>query len=156
MLNYKFLCKIAILLCSFIVGLSRIDARSIFVNGHDVSSVRSQELKNVNIRIDAQGNVFIDAPQYDVLEQDKYLPLSQYQQNVRKAKHQPKSSLPSELSQRGSDLETEGKAKTEKVDSKGEINSQEPKLPSNKLENIQRPATPSSFIEKDESTPPVK
>ena len=50
-------------------------ARMIYLNGKNVSSVREQTLENVNVRIDAQGNVYISAPHYEVQESTHYRPL---------------------------------------------------------------------------------
>ena len=51
-------------LCSVasLFGTAPATARSVFVNGVDVSSARSQLMENVTVRIDGDGNVFIEAP----------------------------------------------------------------------------------------------
>ena len=41
-------------------------ARAVYLNGVDVSSLRSRTFKNVTVTIDKVGNVRIDAPGYDV------------------------------------------------------------------------------------------
>jgi hypothetical protein len=51
-------------------------ARSVYLNGVDISSARNQELKNVAITINEHGDVFISGPQYQIQEQDSYIPLS--------------------------------------------------------------------------------
>ena len=51
-------------------------ARNIFLNGVDVSSSRSQELRNVQVRINEKGDIFISAPPYQVTEEDFFTPLS--------------------------------------------------------------------------------
>ncbi len=51
-------------------------ARNIFLNGVDVSSSRSQELRNVQVRINEKGDLFISAPHYQVTEEDFFTPLS--------------------------------------------------------------------------------
>lgn len=51
-------------------------ARNIFLNGVDVSSSRSQELRNVQVRINEKGDIFISAPHYQVTEEDFFTPLS--------------------------------------------------------------------------------
>lgn len=56
--------------------------RSIFLNGTDISSSRSQDLKGVTIHIDESGDVFITAPNYQVNEEDSYIPLSKYVQGT--------------------------------------------------------------------------
>ena len=50
-------------------------SRRIYLNGIDISSAVHQELKNVNVKIDGQGNLFIEAPHYQVIEESKQLPL---------------------------------------------------------------------------------
>jgi hypothetical protein len=56
-------------------------ARSVFLNGVDVSSSRSQELRNVQIRINEKGDIFISAPHYQVTEEDFFTPLSRVPSN---------------------------------------------------------------------------
>lgn len=51
-------------------------ARSIFLNGVDVSNVRNQSLKGVDLRIDERGDLYIAAPHYQAVEGDRYTPLS--------------------------------------------------------------------------------
>ena len=41
-------------------------ARAVYLNGVDVSSLRSKTFKNATVTIDKYGNVRIDAPSYDV------------------------------------------------------------------------------------------
>ena len=67
--------------CGIILGLvqfisSTALAGNIYLNGTDVTGARNQRLKDVNVFIDEQGNVFIDAPHYSVNEQAHYIPLS--------------------------------------------------------------------------------
>lgn len=50
--------------------------RRIYLNGIDISSANHQLLERVNVRIDGQGNVFIEAPHYNVIEESSYVPLS--------------------------------------------------------------------------------
>jgi len=52
-------------------------ARSVFLNGKDVSSAVGKKLEGVNISIAENGDVFISAPQYQVLEEVSYVPLGQ-------------------------------------------------------------------------------
>lgn len=49
--------------------------RVLFLNGENISSIRNQELENVNIRIDKNGNIYIEAPQYEVSTEQSYHPL---------------------------------------------------------------------------------
>src|SRR5690606_10690339 len=58
-----------------------------FLNGTDISSARSQELKNVNVVINERGDVFIIAPHYQVNEEDTYIPLSKYVQGLNAPVH---------------------------------------------------------------------
>lgn len=41
-------------------------AGALYINGVRADAVRDMELKNVNIRVDADGNIWIDAPRYSV------------------------------------------------------------------------------------------
>ncbi|MEN9811291.1 MAG: hypothetical protein RLZZ488_2858 [Pseudomonadota bacterium] len=50
-------------------------ARMIYLNGKNISSVRDQQLDGVSVRIDANGNLHISAPQYEVQESMHYRPL---------------------------------------------------------------------------------
>lgn len=50
--------------------------RRIYLNGVDISSAKHQSLKKVDLRIDGQGNLYIEAPHYDVTEESTYIPLS--------------------------------------------------------------------------------
>ena len=50
-------------------------ARSIFLNGMNIGSVRDQDLENVTVKIDGQGNIHLIAPHYDVREDTSYHPL---------------------------------------------------------------------------------
>ena len=50
-------------------------ARMIYLNGRNISSVREQQLEGVNVRIDANGNLHISAPHYEVQESTHYRPL---------------------------------------------------------------------------------
>lgn len=52
-------------LCSVLVA-GGVSARSIYLNGVDISGVRGQTFEKAEVTIDKDGNVRIDAPQYDV------------------------------------------------------------------------------------------
>ncbi|MCK6525052.1 hypothetical protein L6R49_26915, partial [Myxococcota bacterium] len=41
-------------------------AGALYINGVRADAVRDMELKNVNIRVDGDGNIWIDAPRYSV------------------------------------------------------------------------------------------
>lgn len=72
-------------------------ARSVFLNGIDVSSARSQELRHVQVRINERGDIFISAPHYQVTEEDFFTPLSRVNSNdsaSKVAESQP-ASVPS-------------------------------------------------------------
>lgn len=52
--------------------------RSVYLNGIDISSARNQDLRNVHIKISETGDIYINAPQYQVTEEETFLPLSSY------------------------------------------------------------------------------
>ncbi len=54
---------------------SVIEARNIYLNGVDISGARNQELTDVSLHIDGNGDVFIAAKQYEAKEEDTYVPL---------------------------------------------------------------------------------
>ena len=63
-------------LCLYVlVDMSSLYAGGIFLNGVDISSARNQTLKNVNISISEDGTVFIEAPHYQVREDDIFTSL---------------------------------------------------------------------------------
>ena len=43
-----------------------VSARSVYLNGFDISEVRGQTFEKAKVTIDKDGNIRIDAPQYDV------------------------------------------------------------------------------------------
>jgi hypothetical protein len=49
--------------------------RSVFLNGIDISSAKNQSMQQVNIKIDSQGNVYIEAPQYEAQQESTFVPL---------------------------------------------------------------------------------
>jgi hypothetical protein len=51
-------------------------ARSIFLNGADVSGVRNQSMNDVSVHIDDLGNVMISAPQYKIHDRSRYHPIN--------------------------------------------------------------------------------
>jgi hypothetical protein len=61
--------------------------RNLYLNGVDISSAKSQELKNVDVTINERGDIFIIAPHYQVHEEDSYVPLSKYVQNMSAPQH---------------------------------------------------------------------
>lgn len=92
-----------------VVGLtmysSMVSARTIILNGTDISSAKSQEMRNVNIYIDEKGDVFITAPHYQVNEEDTYTPLSKYIQGINYPKHTAAQDLPGVQAQVGTTKE---------------------------------------------------
>ena len=77
-------------------------ARTVYLNGVDISSARNQTLKKVNLRIDERGNLFIEAPHYQVNEETTFTPLSSYlHQSARQPMHEKRRELPKELSEVG-------------------------------------------------------
>ena len=84
--------------------------RNIFLNGVDVSSTRSQLLENVTIQIDDKGDLFINAPNYLVQEEDNYVPLSRAQQTkqpLATPEHKAPIALPWSGAKRNSALKEE-------------------------------------------------
>lgn len=67
--------------------------RSIFLNGIDISSARSQDLRNVHIKISETGDIFISAPQYQVTEEETFLPLSSYTTKQVTPEHKPPQAM---------------------------------------------------------------
>lgn len=53
--------------------------RSVFLNGVDISSAKNQSMQQVNIKIDSQGNVYIEAPQYEAQQETTFVPLGRRQ-----------------------------------------------------------------------------
>ncbi|MCP4600538.1 MAG: hypothetical protein GY847_08405 [Proteobacteria bacterium] len=49
-----------------IVASPAIHARSVFLNGVNVSAVRNQTFEKASVTIDKKGNIYIDAPQYKI------------------------------------------------------------------------------------------
>jgi len=83
-----------------IVPGSAFAARSVYVNGTDVSSARNQVMEGVTVRIDSDGNVFVDAPHYQVNEESTYIPLRRHANEAR-PEHRQGASLPAELRKMG-------------------------------------------------------
>lgn len=79
--------------------------RSIYLNGIDISSARSQDLRNVHIKISDGGDIYISAPQYQVTEEETFLPLSSYTSKSPLPEHRPPQALsspksPAEISEK--------------------------------------------------------
>jgi hypothetical protein len=67
--------------------------RNVFLNGVDISSAKSQDLKNVDVHISDNGDVYLVAPHYQVNEEDSFVPLSRYVQGLNQPQHQPAQKL---------------------------------------------------------------
>ncbi|MCX6126493.1 MAG: hypothetical protein NTV34_17295 [Proteobacteria bacterium] len=67
--------------------------RTIYMNGIDISSARNQDLRNVHIKIDEYGNLFVTAPQYQVTEEETFTPLSSYKHASELPEHKPPQPL---------------------------------------------------------------
>lgn len=61
--------------------------RSLFLNGVDISSARNQDLRNVHVKITENGDIFIAAPQYQVTEEETFMPLSSYTSKSSPVEH---------------------------------------------------------------------
>lgn len=73
MKNYR--SSLVLCVCALLIGSSQLFAGGLFLNGVDISSARNQTLKNVNISISEDGTVFIEAPHYQVREDDIFTSL---------------------------------------------------------------------------------
>jgi len=49
--------------------------RSVFLNGIDISSTKNQSMQQVNVSIDSQGNIYIEAPHYEAQQETTFVPL---------------------------------------------------------------------------------
>ena len=67
--------------------------RSVYLNGVDISSARNQDLRNVHIKISDNGDVFIAAPQYQVTEEETFMPLSSYTGKSAPPEHKPPQAM---------------------------------------------------------------
>ena len=61
--------------------------RSIYLNGIDISGSQNQDLRKVDILINEKGDIYITAPQYEVYEEDHYLPLSTFLRSHNNPEH---------------------------------------------------------------------
>lgn len=83
-----------VLITLLLLAYNQAPARSIFVNGIDISSARHQEINNVTIRIDGEGNIFIIAPHYQVNEESTYIPLSSWKNKMNSPKRKGDEAQP--------------------------------------------------------------
>ncbi len=70
--NQIAICSLFTLLMS---SLALAETRSVFLNGVDISSTKNQSLREVNVSIDARGNIYIEAPQYEAQQETTFVPL---------------------------------------------------------------------------------
>lgn len=77
--------------------------RSVYLNGVDISSSRNEDLRNVHIKISENGDLFISAPQYQVTEEETFMPLSSYTTKSMPPEHKPPQPM------RGPDQPSSGK-----------------------------------------------
>ena len=67
--------------------------RSIYLNGVDISSARNQDLRNVQVKVADNGDLYISAPQYQVTEEETFMPLSSYSGRSGAPTHKPPQEL---------------------------------------------------------------
>jgi hypothetical protein len=67
--------------------------RSVYFNGVDISSSRNQDLRNVQVKIAENGDVYIVGPQYQVTEEETFMPLSSYTTRTPAPVHRPPQEL---------------------------------------------------------------
>ncbi len=69
-------------------------AREIFLNGSNISGSRNQTLKNVTLKIDGEGNIYIEAPHYQVNQENTFIPLSRWQKPKASPQHNTPGKIP--------------------------------------------------------------
>lgn len=96
-----FISTIFFMAISYCATLQAAERRRIYLNGVDISGAKHQDLSDVNISIDGQGHIFIEAPHYEVIEESQYIPLSSnFKAKSTRPMHKPagplthKNSLP--------------------------------------------------------------
>jgi hypothetical protein len=72
-------------------------ARSVFLNGTDISNLREQTLNQVTVRIDASGDIRIDAPHYQIQDQSRFHPIGKPLSSRASALQGTEQALPSTL-----------------------------------------------------------
>lgn len=76
-------------------GKALAETRSVFLNGVDISSTKNQSMQQVNITIDSQGNVYIEAPHYEAQQESTFVPLGrQGSVNVSIPQHRAPQAIP--------------------------------------------------------------
>ena len=93
----KFTNNIPLLVLSSTLSAPSLLARNIYLNGKDISSAKNQIMENVTLQIDRYGNIYIEAPHYEVLEENTFIPLSQWKANQMQHKKGEGISEPKEL-----------------------------------------------------------
>jgi hypothetical protein len=73
----KRICVLSLLLIAN--GSSAFGQGKFFVNGAEATNLRNVEMQNVSIRINENGDIFIQAPQYQLQTSDKFIPIDDYQ-----------------------------------------------------------------------------
>jgi hypothetical protein len=68
--------------------------RKITLNGVNISSLRNEELKGVRVKIDAEGNIDLIAPHYEVSSQSSFHPLFPSEMPKFQKEKVPTSALP--------------------------------------------------------------
>jgi hypothetical protein len=88
-------------------------ARVIYLNGVDISSAKNQSLEQVNVRIDSRGQIYIEAPQYEVQQESTFVPLSrQTPPHANLPVHRPPGPLNNEVEVPASKQELASPAET--------------------------------------------
>lgn len=86
--------SVKVLLFSLFMFAPSLWAREIFLNGSNISGSRNQTLKNVTLKIDGEGNIFIEAPHYQVNQENTFIPLSQWQKPKASPQHNTPGKIP--------------------------------------------------------------
>lgn len=66
----------------------------LFVNGVEATNLRNVEMQNVSIRINEGGDIFIQAPQYQLMTSDKFISIDEYQKKDSAPLHTRVQDLP--------------------------------------------------------------
>ncbi len=95
MLQISFLASLTV----FSLSASQLLGRSVFLNGSDVSGARNQSLKNVDLHINENGDILIQAAQYQVNSTETYKPFRKQQVLTQGARQfVPEHKKPTQLS----------------------------------------------------------
>ena len=113
-------------------ALSQVHPRSVFLNGVDISGAKHQVLEDVSVRIDGSGQIFIEAPHYEVSEESTYIPLSSWnKEKIGVPMHRGLAPVPSlhDRLPRAADLQADPKQDTSEAGSVRPPNPEEPDEP---------------------------